>query len=82
MTKSPITITFPAETRKLISQKMIENDIPDQSAYLAELLVRAVARMETSRQWEEIVRQIIEGSLEENDENESTILIYPSDDEK
>ena len=78
----PLTLSFPEEIQKLIRQKMIEDDISDQSAYLADLLSRAVTRMETSRQWEEIVRQIIEGSLDENDEDESTILIYPSDDEK
>ena len=77
-----LNVTFPEETRKLIRQKMIEDDISYQSAYLAELLSSAVTRMETSSQWEEIVRQIIEGCLDENDEDESTILIYPSDDEK
>ena len=77
-----LNVTFPEETRKLIRQKMIEDDISYQSAYLAEFLSSAVTRMETSSQWEEIVRQIIEGCLDENDEDESTILIYPSDDEK
>ena len=77
-----LTVTFPEQIQKLIRQKMIEDDVSDQSAYLAELLSRAVTRMEISRQWEEIVRQIIEGSLDENDDAESTILIYPSDDEK
>ena len=77
-----LTVTFPEQIQKLIRQKMIEDDVSDQSAYLAELLSRAVTRMEISRQWEEIVRQIIEGSLDENDDAESTILIYPSGDEK
>lgn len=79
-----IVVTFPPETMQLITSKMREEGVKEPSVFLSEILVRALSRRETSAQWGEIIQQILVDSLDDSgeDTDESTILIFSSEDEE
>ncbi|HJJ99194.1 MAG TPA: hypothetical protein O0X23_03155 [Methanocorpusculum sp.] len=71
-----IILNFPPETLKLIESRMDEEDISNRNIFLAELLTRALTRRLSTYAWESVIERIVADSM---NEEEGTILIYPSD---
>ncbi|MCZ0861902.1 hypothetical protein [Methanocorpusculum vombati] len=71
-----LILNFPPETLKLIENRMDEEGISNRNIFLAELLTRALTRRLSTHAWESVIERIVADSM---NEEEGTILIYPSD---
>ncbi len=74
-----ITLTLPQEIQQLLDEKMKEEGISDRTAFLTELLARALTRHESTGNWMEVIERVVADSMDEDD---GTILIYSSDSEE